>query len=51
MWRQAIHSGKENGFRNAQVTVLAPTGTIGYMMLLFTKRLSAAAADDPLTRT
>ena len=31
-WRQAVYSGKENGFRNAQVTVLAPTGTIGFMM-------------------
>jgi len=32
LWRQAIHSGKEHGYRNAQVTVLAPTGTIGFMM-------------------
>ena len=24
--------GEEHGFRNAQVTVLAPTGTIGFMM-------------------
>src|SRR5260370_36348100 len=32
LWRQAIHSGKENAFRNAQATVLAPNGTIGFMM-------------------
>jgi ribonucleoside-diphosphate reductase alpha chain len=29
---EMILAGKESGFRNAQVTVLAPTGTIGYMM-------------------
>ena len=31
-WRQAHEQGSVNGFRNAQVTVLAPTGTIGFMM-------------------
>ncbi len=31
-WRQSYEVGFENGFRNAQVTVLAPTGTIGFMM-------------------
>jgi ribonucleoside-diphosphate reductase alpha chain len=31
-WDQAIVLGEENGFRNAQATVLAPTGTIGLMM-------------------
>lgn len=31
-WCQAIALGEEHGFRNAQVTVLAPTGTIGFMM-------------------
>ncbi|MGC9449909.1 MAG: vitamin B12-dependent ribonucleotide reductase [Oceanipulchritudo sp.] len=31
-WRQALQQGKEHGFRNAQVTVLAPTGTIGFLM-------------------
>jgi ribonucleoside-diphosphate reductase alpha chain len=25
-------TGRRNGYRNAQVTVLAPTGTIGFMM-------------------
>ncbi len=32
VWDQAYEWGKEHGFRNAQVTVLAPTGTIGFMM-------------------
>ncbi|MBD3268364.1 vitamin B12-dependent ribonucleotide reductase, partial [bacterium] len=31
-WNEALDLGKKNGFRNAQVTVLAPTGTIGFMM-------------------
>jgi ribonucleoside-diphosphate reductase alpha chain len=31
-WDQAIVLGEEHGFRNAQATVLAPTGTIGLMM-------------------
>lgn len=31
-WDNAIEAGKRFGFRNAQVTVLAPTGTIGFMM-------------------
>ena len=31
-WREAISIGTEHGFRNAQATVLAPTGTIGFMM-------------------
>jgi ribonucleoside-diphosphate reductase alpha chain len=31
-WDEAIHRGEEHGFRNAQATVLAPTGTIGLMM-------------------
>jgi ribonucleoside-diphosphate reductase alpha chain len=29
---EAVRLGREHGFRNAQVTVLAPTGTIGFMM-------------------
>lgn len=32
VWKQAEEFGSEHGFRNAQVTVLAPTGTIGLMM-------------------
>jgi ribonucleoside-diphosphate reductase alpha chain len=31
-WNQALDKGKNHGFRNAQVTVLAPTGTIAFMM-------------------
>jgi len=31
-WDQALALGEKNGFRNAQVTVLAPTGTIGLIM-------------------
>ncbi|MDX9754447.1 MAG: vitamin B12-dependent ribonucleotide reductase [bacterium] len=31
-WKKALKLGNQNGFRNAQVTVLAPTGTIGFMM-------------------
>jgi ribonucleoside-diphosphate reductase alpha chain len=31
-WAEALHQGIESGYRNAQVTVLAPTGTIGFMM-------------------
>lgn len=29
---EALALGREHGYRNAQVTVLAPTGTIGFMM-------------------
>jgi ribonucleoside-diphosphate reductase alpha chain len=32
VWKSAIGMGTTNGFRNAQVTVLAPTGTIGFLM-------------------
>jgi ribonucleoside-diphosphate reductase alpha chain len=31
-WDSALELGREHGFRNAQATVLAPTGTIGFMM-------------------
>jgi ribonucleoside-diphosphate reductase alpha chain len=31
-WDDAIAIGNEHGFRNGQATVLAPTGTIGFMM-------------------
>jgi len=31
-WDRALELGKIHGFRNAQVTVLAPTGTIGLVM-------------------
>lgn len=31
-WDNAIASGEKHGYRNAQATVLAPTGTIGFLM-------------------
>ena len=31
-WRQAVELGEAHGYRNAQATVLAPTGTIAFMM-------------------
>ena len=32
VWDLTLESGRQHGFRNAQSTVLAPTGTIGFMM-------------------
>src|SRR5262249_18291702 len=32
VWDGAIKTGTGSGYRNAQVTVLAPTGTIGFLM-------------------
>ncbi|HXA52821.1 MAG TPA: vitamin B12-dependent ribonucleotide reductase, partial [Candidatus Acidoferrum sp.] len=31
-WDDALAVGRRSGFRNGQVTVIAPTGTIGFMM-------------------
>jgi ribonucleoside-diphosphate reductase alpha chain len=31
-WDEALAHGERHGYRNSQVTVLAPTGTIGFMM-------------------
>ena len=31
-WERALDQGKKFGYRNAQVTVLAPTGTIAFLM-------------------
>ena len=31
-WEQVVSIGEINGYRNAQASVLAPTGTIGFMM-------------------
>jgi len=31
-WDRALAHGEQYGYRNSQVTVLAPTGTIGFMM-------------------
>jgi ribonucleoside-diphosphate reductase alpha chain len=32
VWDEAYATGAQHGYRNSQVTVLAPTGTIGFMM-------------------
>ncbi len=32
VWREAYELGKLHGYRNAQVTVIAPTGTISFLM-------------------
>ncbi|MGE5645616.1 MAG: vitamin B12-dependent ribonucleotide reductase [Acidobacteriota bacterium] len=32
VWDDAYEAGRRYGYRNAQVTVIAPTGTIGFMM-------------------
>ena len=32
VWDQAIRKGSQKGYRNAQVSLLAPTGTIAFMM-------------------
>ncbi len=32
VWAEAVSLGEKHGYRNAQATVLAPTGTIGFMM-------------------
>jgi len=32
VWADVLTTGAANGFRNAQASVLAPTGTIGFMM-------------------
>jgi ribonucleoside-diphosphate reductase alpha chain len=32
LWKQVLQAGAKTGFRNAQATVIAPTGTIGLMM-------------------
>ncbi|MGI8920438.1 MAG: vitamin B12-dependent ribonucleotide reductase, partial [Solirubrobacteraceae bacterium] len=31
-WDQAVRTGEEHGYRNAQASVLAPTGTISFLM-------------------
>ena len=32
VWDECLESGRKHGYRNSQVTVLAPTGTIAFMM-------------------
>lgn len=31
-WQECLKTGEKNGWRNAQASLLAPTGTIGFMM-------------------
>lgn len=32
IWSEVLSNGKAHGFRNSQTTVIAPTGTIGFLM-------------------
>src|SRR4029079_3370632 len=32
LWDQVLYGGRQYGYRNAQATVLAPTGTISFLM-------------------
>lgn len=32
LWQEALAMGEQHGYRNAQVSVIAPTGTIGFAM-------------------
>ena len=32
VWSEAVHLGEMDGYRNAQATVIAPTGTIAFLM-------------------
>jgi ribonucleoside-diphosphate reductase alpha chain len=32
VWMQVLEQGRQHGYRNAQTTVIAPTGTIAFMM-------------------
>jgi ribonucleoside-diphosphate reductase alpha chain len=32
LWDEVLETGRRHGFRNSQVTVIAPTGTIAFMM-------------------
>jgi ribonucleoside-diphosphate reductase alpha chain len=32
LWDEALEHGRESGYRNAQISLLAPTGTIAFMM-------------------
>lgn len=44
VWIEALELGKTAGFRNAQVTVLAPTGTISFLMSADTTGIEPALA-------
>lgn len=44
LWDEAIDLGQQWGFRNSQISVLAPTGTIGFMMDCTTTGVEPAVA-------
>ncbi|MFH1290829.1 MAG: vitamin B12-dependent ribonucleotide reductase [Nanoarchaeota archaeon] len=43
-WTDAVELGEKNGYRNAQATVLAPTGTIAFLMDCTTTGVEPAIA-------
>jgi ribonucleoside-diphosphate reductase alpha chain len=43
-WHDAYEKGRIHGYRNAQATVIAPTGTIGFMMDCDTTGIETAEA-------
>lgn len=43
-WDRALTEGERHGFRNAQISVLAPTGTIGFLMDCQTTGIEPAIA-------
>src|SRR5262249_20109454 len=43
-WNAALELGEKHGYKNSQVTVLAPTGTIGFMMDCDTTGIEPALA-------
>lgn len=44
VWKSVLENGKKFGYRNAQTTVLAPTGTISYLMDCDTTGVEPAVA-------
>ncbi len=44
LWREVVDQGKQHGYRNSQATVLAPTGTISFMMDAQTTGIEPAIA-------
>ena len=45
VWQEALNLGARYGYRNAQVSLLAPTGTVSIMMDCFTGDTLVATAD------
>src|SRR5690349_23624447 len=42
IWSDAVDMGELNGYRNSQASVLAPTGTIGFMIDRKSTRLNSS---------